>query len=111
MGDLTLACCGLDCAACDIYRAGDDPALAARLADAFVKMGYADARPDWFHCQGCRGPQNAHWDATCFILQCCQERGLDHCAQCEQFACERLEEWGRGMAHHREALDRLRGLV
>lgn len=110
MAGLSLACCGLDCSTCDIYQAAGDPAKAARLAQAFIDEGRAGARPDWFRCQGCRGPREPHWDADCWILACCTERGIDHCAQCPAFPCDRLEAWGRGMSHHGAAVHRLKQL-
>ena len=110
MADLTLACCGLDCSACDIYLAHNDPAKAEWLAQEFIKKGRQDACPEWFQCQGCRGPKETHWSADCWILACCTDKGIDHCAQCAEFPCDRLEEWGRGMTHHGEAVQQLKEL-
>ena len=109
--DDSLAVCGLDCSACNIYQAARDPAKAEKLAVDFRAWGYEDARPEWFQCQGCRGDRSKHWSDSCQILKCCfDERGHDVCIQCAEFPCEKLEEWEAGGERYQQALDRLKSL-
>jgi len=110
--DHLLAPCGLDCGACDIYQAAHDPAAAERLAEAFRAEGRADAVPEWFQCQGCLGDRRVHWSADCSILTCCvDEHGLTSCADCDRFACQRLEEWATRSPRYGAALERLRRMA
>jgi len=107
-----IAVCGLDCAACAIYQAPHDPAIAQRLTDHVRAHGHQDAEPSWFHCSTCRGEQSPCWSADCWIRQCCVgEHGLDHCSECPGFPCARLEEWAGANERYGAALDRLREMA
>jgi hypothetical protein len=105
-----IAVCGLDCAnECGIFHAPHDPELALRLTEHFRSQGYTDAQPDWFHCDGCRGDRTKHWSANCWILKCCvDDKGLEFCNQCEDFPCQRLEEWAGKNGRYTVALNRLK---
>jgi hypothetical protein len=61
------------------------------------------------YCKGCREDRSLHWSPECPLLICCvDERHLEHCAQCEDFLCEKLEAFaGDGQPHHKEAVERL----
>jgi hypothetical protein len=54
-----------------------------------------------------------HWSPDCPLLQCCvDEKHLEHCAQCAQFVCQKLEAFATdGQARHREAVERLRRIA
>jgi len=109
--DDSLAVCGLDCTACDIYQAARDPTVAEKLTEDFRKSGHPDARPDWFQCQGCRGDRSKHWSSSCDILQCCvDDRNLQVCVQCEEFPCEKLEKWTAKGEKYQNALNRLKSM-
>jgi hypothetical protein len=109
--DDSLAVCGLDCTACNIYQAAKDPAKAEKLAADFRAWRFPEAVPEWFQCQGCRSDRSKHWSDNCQILQCCHdEKGHDVCIQCDEFPCEKLEEWAAGGEKYQQALDRLKNL-
>ena len=104
-----IAPCGMDCAQCPIFIAARDPVAAERLAQAWHSSGHPDAKPSWFRCQGCRGDRSVRWSEPCGISQCCvDDKDLDFCYECNEFPCERLEEWAAAHEHHRPALDRLK---
>ncbi len=107
-----IAVCGLDCAACNIYRALRDPAVAQELAEHFRSHGHPDAQPGWFHCDGCRGERGKCWSGDCWIWQCCAgERKLEYCHQCGEFPCQRLQEWAAKSDRYTAALERLKGMA
>lgn len=107
-----IAVCGLDCTECNIFQAAHDPAFAQRLTQAFKARGRADAKPEWFQCQGCRGNRGKCWSDDCWIWQCCVgERGLDSCHRCGDFPCARLTAWAAQDARYTKALERLKSLV
>ncbi len=114
--EMVLAACGLDCTVCDIRLLPTDPAAAERTVAWYREMrwlkegeGAAEALARQMYCCGCRGDRAVHWSPGCGILTCCvDQKGLDDCSQCEQFACERLLQWVVGYTHHAAALERLK---
>jgi hypothetical protein len=112
--------CGMDCGSCDIRLAPTDPDAAEVVLAWFRKMewleedeGIAEVVERGMVCQGCRGDRSLHWSPDCALLQCCvDEKGLTHCAQCDEFVCDRLEAFATdGQAHHREAVERLKKIA
>lgn len=65
----TLGCCGLDCGMCpNYYTEGDS------------------------RCPGCGGPDFGSKHPSCGFLTCCAGRkGLEVCAECDEFPCKRFE--------------------
>jgi hypothetical protein len=124
MSEKMIAVCGLDCGACDIYKASlGDVEAAQNLAGWWKGMGWLkedegveEVLARGPHCLGCRGDRDKHWSAECAFLTCCvDQKGLTSCHECDDFVCERLEERlqnpppGQG-AKYQEALDRLRAM-
>jgi hypothetical protein len=124
MSEKMVAVCGLDCGGCDIYKASlGDVEAAQNLAGWWKGMGWLkedegaeEVLARGPHCLGCRGDRCKHWSAECPFLTCCvDQKGLTSCHECDDFVCERLEEWvrnpppGQG-AKYEEALDRLRAM-
>jgi len=108
-----IACCGLDCDVCDIHLAPGNPEIAERMVKIFTDMGYKDAKPDWFHCDGCSGDHDAHWSANCEIMLCCfDKKHLQNCGQCDEFLCGKLEKFANdGYKHHKDAVERLKKMA
>ena len=105
-----IACCGIDCGACDILRAGSDPVLAEKVAQRFVAGGDKDMKAEYIRCGGCRSGEC--WSGDCKILKCCVERGHRNCSQCPEFACEHVTAFENdGWAHHAAGVKRLRSMA
>ena len=109
-----LAYCGLDCAACEAYKAtmaGDSAELeriAARWAEGFgnPNMTVADVT-----CAGCTDddPRKCSWCSECSMRLCARERELATCAHCPDYVgCEKLESFFAVDAGGRARLDDLR---
>lgn len=85
--------CGLDCYRCPI-----------RLRTEEELNYWAERKVDLekIRCSGCRSERNEnHWSPDCKILECCvYEHGLEFCAQCADFPCQILEDWGKEYEHH-----------
>ncbi|MFB3881377.1 MAG: DUF3795 domain-containing protein [Armatimonadota bacterium] len=80
-----LAPCGIDCAKCDILARG--------------------------HCAGCRGDRRRQWSGDCGLRVCCTDtKHLTLCNQCDQFVCQKLENWAAAYPHHAAAVERLKGM-
>ncbi|MCE5257626.1 MAG: DUF3795 domain-containing protein [Chloroflexi bacterium] len=115
-----LACCGLVCADCDIFRLPADQAVQDKILPWFRAQGWlaqdeglAEAVERKMYCLGCRSDRTeVHWSADCAILRCCvDEHHLENCAQCAEFACERLIQWAGADARYAQALERLRAAL
>ena len=67
----TIGCCGLDCGLCTRY--------------------YTEGAS---RCPGCAGPDFFDKMPSCGYISCCvKKRGLEVCAQCEEFPCSRFDHW------------------
>lgn len=88
-----IACCGLNCAACDarIATMADDNELRAKTAEKWRNQyGVPDITPDMIDCTGCREPgaKIGHC-AECEIRNCAIAKGFETCADCEKLEnCE-----------------------
>jgi hypothetical protein len=109
--DDMIACCGLDCTACDIRRCPGDPKLRDYMTEWFRNNVDPKAEESWFHCAGCHGNRTDHWSPDCWILVCCvDERQLHHCSECSEFPCGRLVKWSKESEKYGEAFRRLQGM-
>ena len=104
-----IAVCGLDCGGCDMHLAPNDPKIAQQVVDWFKKERNEDVRIEDIHCLGCKGDRAKHWSPDCWILQCCvDKKGLEFCSECEDFPCEKLDQWAKTSKGYSEALNRLK---
>lgn len=88
-----ISCCGLDCWSCPAYIAtkNNDDELRQQTA---LKWS-SDAFPvlvEEIHCGGCQD-EALRWRfcQTCQVRTCATGKGFSTCADCEEFACEKLE--------------------
>lgn len=67
----TLGCCGLDCGLCPRY----------------YTVGSS-------RCPGCAGPDFFNKHPSCGYITCCvKKKGLEVCAQCDEFSCSKFAAW------------------
>lgn len=110
--DRMVGACGIDCAACDAYKAtmAEDRAALAALAEKWGKeFGFA-ATADNVRCHGCMasdGVQIGHC-AECGVRLCAVGKGLATCAGCVDYACATLTGFIKDIPGARERLDALR---
>ncbi|HID91028.1 TPA: DUF3795 domain-containing protein [Candidatus Bathyarchaeota archaeon] len=92
------------------FRASSNPILHGRLQIGLKKRDM-EIKSEGIRCLGCKGDRTEHWSPDCWILKCCvDKKGLGFCHECEDFPCERLEEWAKGSKRYEEALDRIKGM-
>ncbi len=103
-----IAYCGLDCSYCDVYQAtklGDDDrreAYAAKVYDQFKVV----VEPADVNCHGCRDKRpKTGFCAVCEVRQCAIDRGLDNCASCRDYDCEKLQKVHAAMISVGKAVD------
>ena len=90
-----IAACGLDCAQCDSYRAtqSNDLLMLEATVDKWSKEYNASGLTvENIQCDGCMtaGRKTGHC-SECQIRQCVIEHGLENCAVCPDYACEKLQ--------------------
>lgn len=90
-----IACCGLDCEACDarIATCTNNDALREKTAALWTKLNGVPITPEMIHCTGCRveGIKTLFCDMLCPVRKCAREKGVDTCASCSQMAaCKTL---------------------
>jgi hypothetical protein len=107
--DTMRAPCGIDCAACAIHIAAQDPVAAEKLAEEWCAGGMEKAEAGWFVCRGCRGDRSLCWCDDCGIYACAvEQRGLDFCSQCGEFPCRTYLDWIGPAPHHQAAFEWLK---
>ncbi len=92
--DPVLARCGYRCDLCMAYRPNVEahPEYQQELSDGwFTYFGFR-IPPENIVCDGCLSPATETLDKGCPVRPCVQERGLDHCAQCDEYICAKLQE-------------------
>jgi hypothetical protein len=102
------ACCGIDCTDCPIFMAAQDHDKARALAASWRENGYGDAVPEWFRCQGCRGPDELVWSEDCVLRSCCKGKALECCDACVEFPCCKIRAFESEGGHHGDAVAKLR---
>lgn len=102
-----LAYCGLYCEQCSCraaFASGDWAHL------EHFPATYKKERPNLsdYDCGGCKGRSLC---GACDIRDCAAARRLDSCADCGDFPCGRIEEFGNdGVPHHHGALKNLHAI-
>jgi len=112
-----VAYCGLTCQTCPIYLAarqenGDER---ARIKTEIVNLcrehyGTQYALEDITDCDGCKteGGRLFSSSINCPIRKCARQKQLENCAQCPDYACEKLEAFFRTEPGAKERLDAIR---
>lgn len=86
---------------CDLCAArSDDPAVRQKLVDGWRKIfGHQQYTAENVKCDGCRSNGRLA-DKQCRARPCAIERGLDNCADCDDFICDKL----KGLPSGREGM-------
>jgi len=104
--------CGLNCAECPVFVATrtDDDAARTKVAAQWSKKFQWDLTPSDINCEGCKntGGRIFGYCGECRIRRCGSERGIDHCAWCEEYACAKLQDFFSFSSDARTALEALR---
>ena len=86
--------CGYRCDLCLAYKPNvtREPANRQKLSDGWFKYFGFRLPPEAIYCEGCMAENPELIDRSCPVRPCVMERGLDNCAQCEEYICDRLGE-------------------
>ncbi|HHE38936.1 MAG TPA: DUF3795 domain-containing protein [Candidatus Cloacimonetes bacterium] len=104
--------CGIVCSDCPAFIAtqNDDEDLRKKTAADWAKMYDADIKPEDVFCVGClqsNGRLFSHCN-VCEIRKCCREKGIDNCAYCPDYACDKIIEFFGFVPDAKLTLERIR---
>jgi hypothetical protein len=93
MQDKMVAFCGIVCSDCRAFIAtqANDGELRKKVAKTWSTKKDV-LRPEDIDCDGClpAGQRLFKFCGICDVRRCGQEKGVDNCAHCPEFPCERL---------------------
>jgi hypothetical protein len=86
--------CGYRCDLCLAYRPNveKNPANQQKLGDGWFKYFGFRLPSESILCDGCMADNPRLIDNACPVRPCVIERGLNNCAQCEDYICEKLAQ-------------------
>ena len=92
MAQNTLGFCGLNCTGCPMFiaAASDDDDLRKKTAEEwsqfFSEHLGKEITAEEVNCTGCWSEESVFIGCShCAIRKCCQERGCETCASCDEF--------------------------
>jgi len=105
-----IAFCGLICSECPAFIAKqtDDFELRKKTAEEWSTEEWPLTVTD-INCDGCTsGGELASFCAVCEVYKCGTERGLQNCAYCTEYPCDKLEMPWSHSPEARKVLDEIR---
>ncbi len=103
--------CGMECSSCPAYIATQEnnDELRKKTAEEWAKLFKMDVSPEDINCDGCtvEGAHSAYCN-ICEIRKCGTDRGLQSCAFCDDYGCEKLVKVHQMEPACRKRLDELR---
>ena len=96
--DEMIGYCGYNCGNC--VARSKDPLLRQKLVDGWRKIfGHEMYTAENVRCDGCKGGGRLA-DKQCRAQPCAIERGVDSCAACDDFVCDKV----RGLMGSRQSM-------
>lgn len=103
-----IAFCGLDCKSCKAFIATeeDDDTKRKAVAEEWSKAFGHELSLEEINCNGCQNREGRHIDycSICEIRKCGIAKGVENCALCIDYSCEKLRKF------HEQAPDAKRNL-
>jgi len=92
--DPILTRCGYRCDLCLAFRPNveQNPANQQKLSDGWYRYFGFRLPPETIICDGCMADDPKLIDQACPVRPCVIARGLDNCARCDRYVCEKLTE-------------------
>ena len=110
--DRMIAYCGIVCTGCPGFIAtqANDAAELERLAEhSRQEFNRPEITVAWVTCDGClaNSPRLCAYCAECGIRRCGKERGVENCALCPEYACEKLQSFFKLAPQAQTVLDEI----
>jgi hypothetical protein len=104
--------CGLLCNECDAFVAtkNDDNEKRKETAKVWSKQYDTELEPEDINCTGCLSdikPVFRHCN-ICEIRKCGKAKGIENCAYCGEYACDKLEQFFQIVPDAKKWLDRIK---
>ena len=110
--DEMIAFCGLTCTACPALLAtqNDDDEARRKVAEEWSKEFGSEIKPEDINCDGCLVTDGRHiaYCGMCEIRKCGLDRGVENCAHCADFGCDKLEAFLEKVPAARKKLEGVR---
>ena len=110
--DKMIAFCGINCSECAAFLATqkDDNEERKKTAELWSKEFNADIKQEDINCEGClsEGENIFSHCKVCEIRKCGQEKGLENCAHCSEYACEKLDNFFKIAPDGKATLDEIK---
>ncbi len=104
--------CGEVCTDCGAFIAtkNDDGALRQETAALWTKLYKHDFKPEDINCEGClsAGERVFIHCNHCEIRKCGVEKGVVNCAYCDDYACDKLDQFFRVVPQNKTRLEEIR---
>jgi hypothetical protein len=103
-----IAYCGLDCMKCGAYIAKreNNDELRRETAERWNKELNLGLKPEDINCDGCLTEIIGHSD--CSIRVCARKKGVINCAYCEDYICNKLDNYFQTAPQCKEMLDSIK---
>ena len=107
-----IGACGIVCSDCPAFQAtqGNDDVKRARVAKEWSSDEYK-IDPSDVNCDGCmiEDGRIMGFCGDCTVRSCAMEKGYQTCAECPDFACEKLEMPWKMSPDAKKVLEEMRG--
>ena len=103
-----IAYCGLDCAACDAYKAtkNNDQAMREKVAAEWTKKFKINFSPNMINCTSCKSEGvKSGYCSKCEIRKCASGKNVVNCGACGDFkTCKTINDFLEHAPHAAENL-------
>ena len=87
-----LGLCGFRCDLCQLYTKNvKNEKDKVRVSQEFNRIFGYDVKPSDVECVGCKN-EGKHADANCPVRACALKKGVENCAYCQDYICNKLKE-------------------
>lgn len=104
--------CGIICTECPGYLAtqNDNDTERAAVAKQWAMIYNAEIKPADINCDGCYSDGSRLFShcISCGIRKCAQEKQMENCAHCEEYACEKLDSFLKLVPAAKTVLDKIK---
>lgn len=107
-----ISICGNVCSDCAAFKATkeNDESKRKETAKVWSKMYSSEISPEDINCEGCMtaGGKKFNYCGVCEIRKCGIEKKVKYCAHCDEYICDKLEEFFQMVPKNRETLNKIK---
>ena len=93
-----------------IATQNDDDAKRKETAEVWTKQYNTDIKPEDINCDGCTTETSRiiGFGNICEIRKCAREKGVENCAYCNDYGCQKLEKFFEMVPMAKDSLEEIR---